>query len=164
MIASLFRTITFLSIICSLACSTQGSRVSDDMLGAYKVSSRSCFGSKAQLQACQAIVFLELIKGNFYNESNREVAFVVWRQGEGNQLIYTEVQYEGAGTAAEYPYEIYLSSGKSTWEVLKFRDENRAEYVFGSQDSGRDGLSRIHLKRTRDDDFLSYQKIYPGSD
>ena len=144
------------------SCSSGGDTSENNILGIYKVSDRICQGSEAEVESCQAIIFVEFVKGNFYKVSDNEVAFVVWSGEKGKELTYTARKYEGAITFTKEPASAVISDDASFREEINF-SEKTATYSYEKLQSGEPVKSQLKLNKAQTSDLAEYRMEYPGN-
>lgn len=124
----------------------------------YEVSDRDCLGKKEAVQSCEAIILVELVKGNFYGIPDDKLAFVLW-SGENDNLTYV----------ARKLGEVDKSDGEPG--VVLFRDDGYVELLNRSNDGslvysfGEEGnLSSLNLEELSVGESGQYSREYPGND
>jgi hypothetical protein len=104
-----------------------------NILGTYKVEGRTCRGSDVQVQTCQKIRLLELVKGNFYKISDNEVAFVIWSGDKNKDLLYSAKKYNAQLIVNSFPTLLPLSEDTNFIESITLNSEDTGVYRFGSK-------------------------------
>lgn len=152
----------FISAIIGLilaACATQDTTRNGILREAvYEVTGRNCRGEKEAVGACEDIVLVELVKGNFYQIPSNQMAFVLW-SGAKDSLNYVarklgDVDNVGGQTG------VVIFRDEDYIELLSFPSDGSVVYSFG----GEDNLSSLYLRELSIGELKQYSKECPGSE
>ena len=152
----------------SVSCSSHTVTQPYSYIDLYEVTERVCEVPDIAKDECNNTRFIELVKGQFFGVKNNEVAMVMWRGDEGEELLYQARKLDPITDDMIISGVSYISNKESEKETLSFSNGVVTRYKFEIMIAGKGGeKSRkidYKLKPAKRGLLPDYRMNYPGND
>ncbi|GAA0371768.1 hypothetical protein GCM10009092_40150 [Bowmanella denitrificans] len=132
-------------------------------IGLYQVVDATCSHSESEYNPCQGTYFVEIVKGQFIDVSDAELAYVFWH---GDPEIAPELQYSSSKLEANIEGDkIWISQGPELSEYFLLEDGQLAAY-FSEYQVGSSGIKktiRYKLMPVIRSNLPGFRLNYPGN-
>jgi len=149
------------------ACTTVKSTDINDYIGLYQVTESDCHDGKSSYGACENILFLEILKGQFIGVENSELAYVFW---SGYPKIDSELQYTSHNLNFQSSQLIsddvfWLNQSSEIQEYLVFLDGTLKKFhlKYKAGATGEERIIEYSLRSVRRGSFPFVRMNYPGN-
>ena len=164
-----YRLIAIFFVYLLLVSCARGHRAdANNFMGLYQVAARDCNGLERYKADCNKIMFVELVKGQFFGVKDDEIALVFWSGDIGEELLYQARKIDIDVNDGGLRDKIIISETELEHEYLFTKRNDIVGYglTLYSPATGAEKPSAVYnftLQPANRSALPSYRMNYPGN-